>query len=100
MFQNAKTKGKEYDKMYPTDKNELPITKGAVGMRIQGYQDGQQLVKSQFYIVLNDEVPNDKQFSYVFGHVIDGYSVCSAISHMDVNDNIEIMDLGELPKKV
>lgn len=81
--------------LYPADVNDLQIKRGAVGMRVQGIdQTGRNLVKSQFVIALTDTPP--PQFSYVFGYVIKGDSICEKISCM-TNSNIFIQDLGTLP---
>ena len=67
-------------------------------MRVQGLDsNGHKLVKSQFYVVLSDEEPNDGQFSYVFGYVIEGCEVCEVISKMDPSEKIVVGDLGVLP---
>jgi len=84
--------------MFPADENDLVVKRGAIGMRCQGFENGRKLVKSQFYIVLSDNPPSDGQFSYVFGYLTEGYSVCDEISKMGHNENITIFDLGILLK--
>jgi cyclophilin family peptidyl-prolyl cis-trans isomerase len=80
--------------MFPADENDLVIRRGAIGMRSQGFENGRKLVKSQFYIVLSDNPPSDGQFSYVFGYLTAGYSVCDELSKMGHGENVIISDLG------
>ncbi|XP_046447591.1 uncharacterized protein LOC124196515 isoform X2 [Daphnia pulex] len=79
IFQNAIVKDGG-GAMFPADENDLVIRRGAIGMRSQGFENGRKLVKSQFYIVLSDNPPSDGQFSYVFGYLTAGYSVCDELN--------------------
>ena len=72
------------EELYAADNNTFKIQRGVVGMRMQAVENNKKMVKSQFYIVLNDSPPNDMLFSYVFGCVKDGLTVCDSISRMNV----------------
>lgn len=96
VVQNATVKGEA--STYPADENELEVRRGAVGMRIQGYRDEKKLVKSQFYIMLNESGPCDSHFSYVFGYITEGIEVCDAISKRNVAvEKVIVSDLGLIP---
>ena len=93
VVQNATMTGEAT--MYLADETDLEIKRGAIGMRTQGYQDEKKLVKSQFCIVLSDLHPGDRNFSHVFGYVIEGSDVCEAISKRNVSvDKVVVSDLG------
>lgn len=93
MIQNATVKGDAIS--YPPDENDLEIRRGAVGMRVQGFDGDKKLVKSQFYIVLGESEPADRYFSYVFGYVIEGCDVCDLVSESNSSQQkFTISDLG------
>ena len=94
VIQNALLKGKKTEQLYPADQNDLEIKRGAVGMRIQG---SEKTVKSQFYILLDNKLPSDKLFSYVFGYVTEGLEVCDDIStNLSIVDQMFVADVGQI----
>jgi cyclophilin family peptidyl-prolyl cis-trans isomerase len=79
---------------YIADRSSLPEKRGCVRMHINRIVDWKAEVSTEFLIILTDRM-EQRKFTTVFGHVVEGLAVCEKISQLNLEKmNIVIAECG------